>query len=63
MGRPRRARDGASRAAKSSFRPFAINAQAPDEGNMHTLLHWGTRAKQRVPEAAVRQGQRVVLAR
>jgi acyl-CoA dehydrogenase len=29
-------------AAKSSFGPFAINAQAPDEGNMHTLLHWGT---------------------
>ena len=29
-------------AARSSFGPFAINAQAPDEGNMHTLLHWGT---------------------
>ncbi|GIU89365.1 MAG: hypothetical protein KatS3mg010_0464 [Acidimicrobiia bacterium] len=29
-------------AAKSGFGPFAINAQAPDEGNMHTLLHWGT---------------------
>jgi acyl-CoA dehydrogenase len=29
-------------AAKSRFGPFAINAQAPDEGNMHTLLHWGT---------------------
>ncbi|OGO51733.1 MAG: acyl-CoA dehydrogenase [Chloroflexi bacterium RBG_16_68_14] len=22
--------------------PYIINAQAPDEGNMHTLLHWGT---------------------
>lgn len=22
--------------------PFALNAQAPDEGNMHTLLHWAT---------------------
>ena len=22
--------------------PFVINAQAPDEGNMHTLLHWAT---------------------
>jgi acyl-CoA dehydrogenase len=22
--------------------PFILNAQAPDEGNMHTLLHWGT---------------------
>jgi acyl-CoA dehydrogenase len=29
-------------AAKSGFGPYAINAQAPDEGNMHTLLHWGT---------------------
>jgi acyl-CoA dehydrogenase len=29
-------------AAKTGFGPFAINAQAPDEGNMHTLLHWGT---------------------
>ena len=27
-------------AAKSGFGPFALNAQAPDEGNMHTLLHW-----------------------
>ncbi len=22
--------------------PYILNAQAPDEGNMHTLLHWGT---------------------
>lgn len=29
-------------AAKSSFGPYALNAQAPDEGNMHTLLHWAT---------------------
>ncbi len=29
-------------AAKARFGPFAINAQAPDEGNMHTLLHWAT---------------------
>ena len=42
-------------AARTSFGPFAINAQAPDEGNMHTLLHWGTeRAEAEVPEAAVR---------
>jgi acyl-CoA dehydrogenase len=27
-------------AAKTGFGPFALNAQAPDEGNMHTLLHW-----------------------
>ncbi len=29
-------------AAKSRFGPWALNCQAPDEGNMHTLLHWGT---------------------
>jgi acyl-CoA dehydrogenase len=29
-------------AAKSRFGPFAMNAQAPDEGNMHTLHHWAT---------------------
>jgi acyl-CoA dehydrogenase len=29
-------------AAKSRFGPFALNCQAPDEGNMHTLLNWGT---------------------
>ncbi|MCE2392568.1 MAG: acyl-CoA dehydrogenase family protein [Proteobacteria bacterium] len=27
-------------AAKSRYGPFALNSQAPDEGNMHTLLHW-----------------------
>lgn len=32
-------------AAKSGFGPFALNAQAPDEGNMHTLLHWATDAQ------------------
>lgn len=29
-------------AARSRFGPFAINAQAPDEGNMHTLEKWGS---------------------
>ena len=29
-------------AGRTGIGPFAINAQAPDEGNMHTLLHWGT---------------------
>jgi acyl-CoA dehydrogenase len=29
-------------AGKTRFGPFALNAQAPDEGNMHTLLHWAT---------------------
>ena len=29
-------------AAKSYYGPFVLNCQAPDEGNMHTLLHWAT---------------------
>ncbi len=29
-------------AARTRMGPFALNAQAPDEGNMHTLLHWAT---------------------
>jgi len=29
-------------AARTRMGPFALNAQAPDEGNMHTLLHWGS---------------------
>ncbi len=31
-----------SEAGKTRFGPYALNAQAPDEGNMHTLLHWAT---------------------
>jgi acyl-CoA dehydrogenase len=34
-------------AAKSRFGPFALNASAPDEGNMHTLLHWGDDAQKK----------------
>jgi acyl-CoA dehydrogenase len=29
-------------AARATFGPFVLNCQAPDEGNQHTLLHWGT---------------------
>src|SRR6185503_15717195 len=29
-------------AAKSTNGPWVMNCQAPDEGNMHTLLHWAT---------------------
>lgn len=29
-------------AAKTRYGPWVLNCQAPDEGNMHTLLHWGT---------------------
>ena len=32
-------------AAKTRMGPFMLNAQAPDEGNMHTLLHWATDAQ------------------
>jgi acyl-CoA dehydrogenase len=35
----------AAEAAKTRFGPFALNAQAPDEGNMHTLLHWASDAQ------------------
>ena len=34
-------------AAKTRFGSFALNAQAPDEGNMHTLLHWATDEQKR----------------
>lgn len=33
-------------AARSRYGPFAINCQAPDEGNMHTLMKWGTAEQQ-----------------
>jgi acyl-CoA dehydrogenase len=29
-------------AARTRMGPFMLNCQAPDEGNMHTLLHWAT---------------------
>lgn len=29
-------------AARNRLGPWVMNCQAPDEGNMHTLLHWGT---------------------
>jgi len=29
-------------AARTGIGSFVLNCQAPDEGNMHTLLHWGT---------------------
>jgi acyl-CoA dehydrogenase len=31
-----------SEAAKTRVGPWVLNCQAPDEGNMHTLLHWAT---------------------
>lgn len=32
-------------AARTYYGPWVLNCQAPDEGNMHTLLHWGTEAQ------------------
>jgi acyl-CoA dehydrogenase len=32
-------------ASKVGIGPFVLNAQAPDEGNQHTLEHWGTDAQ------------------
>ena len=34
-------------AAKVGIGPFVLNAQAPDEGNQHTLEHWGTPSRRR----------------
>ncbi len=34
-------------AAKVGIGPFVLNAQAPDEGNQHTLEHWGDRRSRR----------------
>ncbi|GAA4968433.1 acyl-CoA dehydrogenase [Nonomuraea thailandensis] len=31
-----------SESAKTRLGPWVLNCQAPDEGNMHTLLHWAT---------------------
>ena len=31
-------------AVKTPWGPYIINCQAPDEGNMHALLHFGTEA-------------------
>ena len=31
-----------SEAAKTRIGPWVLNCSAPDEGNMHTLLHWAT---------------------
>ena len=46
-------------AAKTRLGPWVMNCQAPDEGNMHTLLHWGTDgAEGEVPAAAVRGPRR-----
>jgi len=34
-----------SEAAKTRLGPWILNCQAPDEGNMHTLLHWANDAQ------------------
>jgi len=32
--------------ARTTWGPYLVNCYAPDEGNMHTLLHWGTADQQ-----------------
>jgi len=32
--------------ARTRLGPWILNCQAPDEGNMHTLLHWGNEEQQ-----------------
>ncbi len=32
-------------AGKTRLGPWILNCMAPDEGNMHTLLHWATDAQ------------------
>jgi acyl-CoA dehydrogenase len=36
-----------SECARTRLGSFVLNAQAPDEGNMHTLLHFGTEAQKK----------------
>ena len=49
-------------AARSYHGPWVLNCQAPDEGNMHTLLHFATDdQKQRYLQAALRWHRMVVL--
>ena len=51
-------------AARTTFGPFVLNAQAPDEGNLHTLLHHATRrAEGAVPPAAGRGTRRARASR
>src|SRR3990172_5900908 len=42
LGAPAMAFVSAEAARAGGIGPFILNAQAPDEGNMHTLLQWGT---------------------
>lgn len=28
--------------ARTTWGPYVVNCYAPDEGNMHTIMHWGT---------------------
>ena len=49
-------------AARTYHGPWVLNCQAPDEGNMHTLLHWATdEQKEQLPAPAVRGHGVVVL--
>ena len=37
--------------AKTRMGPLVLNCMAPDEGNMHTLLHWATESRRRSTSA------------
>ena len=51
-----------SEAGKTRLGPWILNCMAPDEGNMHTLLHWGTdEQKEQLPAPTVRRHRHVVL--
>ena len=48
-----------SEAAKTRLGPWVLNCMAPDEGNMHTLLHWAhRRAEGELPPAAAATASR-----
>jgi acyl-CoA dehydrogenase len=47
-------------AGRSRLGPLALNAQAPDEGNMHTLLHWGTDEQKQAYLRPLCEGYRVI---
>ena len=51
------------RRRSARFGPFALNAQAPDEGNMHTLHHWATPAQKEKYLKPLCDGRRAAASR
>ncbi len=50
-------------AGRTGMGPYILNAQAPDEGNMHTLLHNGDAAAEGEVPAPARRGALALLLR